>query len=148
MDVRRVASLVVFGFVATLAARARQQCSMAKPGWDNSQKNVSIHVLNILRPPFLNQLTTVCNTPQIYLLDVMEQATDQDKNFRFSATFFNKELGWFVDAYNFVYANYTLDFSYWQILDGEMKPLPVGISNYIPANGETVTFNLTVTSGK
>ena len=47
---------------------------------------------------------------------------------RFSATFFNKELGFFVDAYNGVSGNFSKDKSYWQILDGSLKPTRFGMS--------------------
>lgn len=46
--------------------------------------------------------------------------------YRFTATYFNRELGFFVDAYNKVFGNYSQDKSYWRILDGSMKPTPVG----------------------
>ena len=46
---------------------------------------------------------------------------------RFTATFFNFELGFFVNGYHGVFANYEQDKSYWQILDGAMKPTPVGM---------------------
>ena len=47
--------------------------------------------------------------------------------FRFTATYYNHELGYFVEAYNGVYAN-TVDKGTWQILDGSMKPTKLGKS--------------------
>ena len=45
---------------------------------------------------------------------------------RFSTKYFGGELGFFVEGINDVFGNYTLDKSFWEILDGDLKQTPVG----------------------
>ncbi|KAK7093671.1 cobalamin binding intrinsic factor-like [Littorina saxatilis] len=115
-----------------------QQCVLC----DLHPKEVTLHVLNTLIVPYMDESLTLTCTSQIFLLGMMQEAATQDTSFRFSGTYFNLNLGWFVDAYNGTYAS-SEDQTYWEILDGNMRPTPVGVSYYQPKNGETVTFNLT-----
>ena len=45
---------------------------------------------------------------------------------RFSTKYFGGELGFFVEGINKVFGNYSLDQSYWEILDGDLNQIPVG----------------------
>ena len=46
---------------------------------------------------------------------------------RFTTTYYGHELGFFVEAYNKVYAKSVGDMAYWQILDGSGELTPLGM---------------------
>ncbi|KAL8566110.1 hypothetical protein ACOMHN_051836 [Nucella lapillus] len=105
--------------------------------------SVSLHVINVLKDPLVNSTVKLHNSHQLYLLGFMQQATQTSTDWRFSATYYSQKLGFYLDTYHGVTANYTQDKSYWNILGGDGKSIPLGISSYVPAPGEMVTFNLT-----
>ncbi|KAL8566109.1 hypothetical protein ACOMHN_051835 [Nucella lapillus] len=109
---------------------------------------VTLHVLNVLKEPRVDSRVEVDNTSQQYLLGIMEQASKTSTDWRFSVTYFDQSLGFSLDTYHGVTANYTLDRTYWSILGGDNKPIPLGISSYVPVDGDQITFNLTADTTK
>ena len=78
-------------------------------------------------------------------LDVMEEAvTDFGRDYRFSATYFGEELGYFIDQINGTASDvesscfwffFTVDRNGMEVLS------PVGVSNFrIPKNGKSVIW--------
>ena len=73
---------------------------------------------------------------------VMELAVDQDRSYRFSATYFGTQLGYFIDTINGTTSNNPCFWFFYYQPPG-MKPIfaNLGVSNFvIPDNGGRVIF--------
>ena len=73
---------------------------------------------------------------------VMERAANKNSALRFQATYFNRELGYFVDK---IGDTPNADGNYWflYINNGTGDALrfsPLGVSNWIPNHGSTVEW--------
>ncbi|KAK7109553.1 cobalamin binding intrinsic factor-like isoform X1 [Littorina saxatilis] len=113
-------------------------CNLFRP------KEVTLRVRNLIREPTFEETVTLNCTRYKTLFYMMQDAAEANSVFRFSATYDHAgHPGFFVNAFNGVYSNWTEDRTWWQILDGDLNLTPVGISTYEPSAGETVTFNLT-----
>lgn len=90
------------------------------------------------RPVTLN--TTAGGVAQ----EVLERAVELGRSYRFAATYFGSELGYFVDAINGTRSNNPC---FWFFLiqepgsTGDLITAPLGISNYvIPGEGYSIVF--------
>nr|UTK45834.1 hypothetical protein [Crepidula fornicata] len=106
-------------------------------------KEVTLRIKNILRDPNFDESVTLKCTRSKTLFYMMQEAADINKKFRPTVKYFGTPLGFFVQAINGLFGNYTADQSFWEILDGNNQQTSVGVSSYVPKNGETVTFNFT-----
>jgi hypothetical protein len=108
-----------------------------------SPKTVTLVVRNVLRDPNFEESVQLNCTRYKYLWNMLQEAADINKAFRFASTYFGSDLGFFINTMNGLTGDYNLDQSYWEILDGDDQQTPVGVSSYKPQDGETVTFNFT-----
>ncbi|XP_025095131.1 uncharacterized protein LOC112564497 [Pomacea canaliculata] len=141
--------LVASTFLAghTISTNGKGRCAPGVDGGDfpRQKKNVTLVVENKLKQPtFTIQINL--HTYSHYLIDMMEDAADLNDTFRFTVTYFNRKLGYYVDAIHGVFGNYSLDQSFWCIKNSSFIAIECGVSHYIPANHETVLFNLTIPS--
>ena len=71
---------------------------------------------------------------------VMEMGADSNAQLGFQVTYYNQELGYFVDAIGNT-SNVPSENKYWILYVGwgsNLSPSPVGISHYIPPPNSTV----------
>nr|UTK45825.1 hypothetical protein [Crepidula fornicata] len=108
----------------------------------SGQETVTLRAINGLKKPTFDITTTVQCQASTTLLDIMQLAADQDTQFRFIVKYFDKTLGYYVLGINGAVCDYDQDKMFWQILDGNGEPTTVGVSSYIPWDGETVTFKI------
>ncbi|XP_076460402.1 cobalamin binding intrinsic factor-like isoform X2 [Babylonia areolata] len=127
-------------FMSTSEAETCFPCRFFGP------REVTLVVRNILREPTFEESVKLSCTRSKTLFYMMMEAAEANTVFMFSVTYFSG-LGFYIDSINGTAGNYTLDKSYWQILDGDNKPTLLGVSSYEPHNGETVTFNFTQYAG-
>ena len=75
----------------------------------------------------------------ILAMTIMERAVDVDRAYRFSATYFGSELGYFIDKINGTASAGTC---YWKVcikaIDGTVQVANVGVSNLQIKNRETL----------
>ncbi|XP_061169872.1 uncharacterized protein LOC133179134 isoform X2 [Saccostrea echinata] len=69
----------------------------------------------------------------------MEQAADDDKNFQFSSKYYAK-LGYFIEILGKDRAG-VFGLAYWQFIKAPCTVLPVGVSSYIPKDGDHLIFD-------
>ncbi|ESO82161.1 hypothetical protein LOTGIDRAFT_237141 [Lottia gigantea] len=101
---------------------------------------VKLKIQNDIQPEHFEYSVTLWNLPKQPLIRLLEHAADEDPHFKFTATYFDGK-GYFIDAINGLAGEWDPDKTYWEILDSDLKQIPVGASSYKPCNGEVVTFN-------
>ncbi|XP_025095294.1 uncharacterized protein LOC112564585 [Pomacea canaliculata] len=142
-----VASTFLAGYTITFSTNGKGRCAPGVDGGDfpRQKKNVTLVVENKLKqPPFTIQINL--NTYSHYLIDMMEDAADLNDTFRFTVTYFNRKLGYYVNTINGVCGNNLLNNFFWCIKNSSLIAIECDVSHYIPANHETVLFNLTTPS--
>ena len=72
-------------------------------------------------------------------MTIMERAVDVDRAYRFSATYFGSELGYFIDKLN---GTASAGSCFWKVCvkaaDGTVQVANVGVSSLIIGNKETL----------
>ncbi|ESP00846.1 hypothetical protein LOTGIDRAFT_173037 [Lottia gigantea] len=71
----------------------------------------------------------------------LEEAADLNPKFMFSATY-NPGKGFIIKSINRQLATYELDKTYWD-LQVNNKSISMGISKYVPKDGDNILFNFT-----
>ena len=94
--------------------------------------------LELVPPPLVETEIALLGSAQ----RVLEEATNFGRDYRFTVSYFNNELGYFVDAINGTSGNTTTNcfwLFYIRLPSGTECQPEVGISNYvIPSDGHTV----------
>ncbi|XP_061169874.1 uncharacterized protein LOC133179135 [Saccostrea echinata] len=107
----------------------------------NEEITVRYTIRNNLAKPnfeFEQNVTSKAGQPFIRF---MEQAADDDKNFQFSSTYFAK-LGYFIEKLGKeINREGVLGLSYWQFVRAPSTVLPVGVSTYIPEDGDHIIMD-------
>ncbi|XP_046552124.1 cobalamin binding intrinsic factor-like [Haliotis rubra] len=101
-----------------------------------------MEVENKFRKPYFTASTQL-EMPQRELIYFLQAAVAKDGHFHFTAEYYATPAvtGYMVLSLNKL-AGSTEDKTYWQILDNG-KPIPVGVSLYVPNNGSVITFKFT-----
>ncbi|KAK6191585.1 hypothetical protein SNE40_003235 [Patella caerulea] len=104
--------------------------------------DVKLIVQNYFRPDFFEYNVTLRNTTQATLIRHLESAAKVNPHFSFSANY-HPQWGYFISTINDLTGNWTLDKTYWRILDSDYNQLQLGASSYVPEHQELVIFNFT-----
>ncbi|KAK3802256.1 hypothetical protein RRG08_004543 [Elysia crispata] len=108
--------------------------------------SVSILVSNQIQEPHFEFTTEMKDRPQRELIHFVQEASTQDKRFRFTAQHYGS-MGFAITTINNLEAS-VVNKTYWHISthygsNSSPRSLPLGVSSYIPANMETIMFNFT-----
>lgn len=108
--------------------------------------SLSLVVSNQIQEPFFEYRSEIKGIRQRELLHHLEEASLKSVNFRFSSEHFGS-LGYMITKINGLAAS-TENKTYWHISSlpiglTEFQSLPLGMSFYIPADNEIVSFNFT-----
>ncbi|CAL1545367.1 unnamed protein product [Lymnaea stagnalis] len=107
---------------------------------DNIQ--VSFTVRNKLQVPYFESRHTVSDLPQRELIHFLERAAESNSQFSFTVDY-HQGMGYFITRMNGLAASAPKK-TFWKMISsssGEM--LPLGVSQYIPKNKESITFDFT-----
>lgn len=108
------------------------------------QGNFTYTINNQLQEPFFSESQMMCIKDGEKLIYYMEEAVRKKPNTykNFTATY-SSHCGYFIDAINGVVDRYKQNGTFWSILNTTNHPIELGVSSYIPKDGETITFNFT-----
>ncbi|XP_052764830.1 uncharacterized protein LOC128206444 isoform X2 [Mya arenaria] len=109
-----------------------------------SHQTFTYTVNNGIKAPYFTHtvdLFIIDDKPLVYYMSTACQKYP-DIFTTYSATYF-PSFGYFIDAINGVAADWDADKSYWRILNFS-QPLSVGVSSYVPREGDEIIFNLTI----
>lgn len=103
---------------------------------------VSFTVRNKFQEPYFEHSHTVSDMPQRELIHFMEAAAENKSEFSFTVEY-QKKLGFFINKMNGLTAS-NLKKTFWKVMSTSTgKMLPLGVSQYIPQNNESITFDFT-----
>ncbi|XP_048773636.2 uncharacterized protein LOC125678893 [Ostrea edulis] len=100
-------------------------------------------IRNHLAEPWFQYERNVTSLAGSPFIRFMEQAADEDKNYQFSSTYYSK-LGYFIEAMGKDRLAGTPGLAYWQFVLAPSTVLPVGVSSYIPKNGDHIIMNYVI----
>lgn len=104
--------------------------------------SVNLIVRNMYQEPYFERQIEVKDKPQRELLHHLEQAANMNDAFKFTAKYFGS-MGYMITTINGLSA-FTDDKTYWELLEHPTgNSLSLGVSSYVPMDGETVVFNFT-----
>ncbi|XP_064604809.1 uncharacterized protein LOC135470037 [Liolophura sinensis] len=112
--------------------------------WSWRRRTVTYTIRNVLQEPMFEMTQTLRLYRREPFLAVMERAATANSSFRFSADYFNHNLGYFITTINKLSANFEEDKTFWEFLSAPDIFLQKGVSNYFPRSGEHIIFNFTM----
>ncbi|XP_062611831.1 uncharacterized protein LOC134273656 [Saccostrea cucullata] len=125
----------------------KQRCLTSpepKPGKGekgNGEITIRYTIRNNLAVPKFEYEQNVTSKAGQPFIRFMEQAAENDKNFQFSSTYYAK-LGYFIQKLGKETSREgVLGLSYWQFVRAPSTVLPVGVSTYIPRDGDHIILD-------
>ncbi|KAK7478927.1 hypothetical protein BaRGS_00029794 [Batillaria attramentaria] len=100
-------------------------CNLLEKPDSRNFKTVTLRATNFIKDPTFETEVTLERTRSKTLFYMLEEAAETNSDFRFTATYFGVDLGYFIEAVNRVFANSSAS-QFWNILDGNLDPTPVG----------------------
>ncbi|XP_061170209.1 uncharacterized protein LOC133179468 [Saccostrea echinata] len=129
---------VILLIVFSLSYITGHSCNSSAP---EIQGNITVKytIRNKLVEPKFEYERNVTSYAGQPFIRFMEQAADDDKIYRFSSKYYGS-LGYFIEKLG-MDREYVPGLTYWQFLKAPSTILPVGVSTYVPMDGDHLIFD-------